>query len=260
MTLRILSYNIRYGGIGRESQIAAVVRACDPDVVVLQEATEPGVVARVAEQAGLTHWGSRAGHSTGFLSRIPVAHHAWLSARGARHPFLEVVLDGPHPRIFGLHLSAWFSKWSERRRHREIRLLLDGIREHQDGFHVIAGDFNALAPGERLELAQMPRWIRAMVWVSGRDIARDTIQAMLDERYIDMWRRLHPAGEGYTFPTWSPHVRLDYMFTPDRCASRIAECVVVRNVPEATSASDHYPLLAVIASASGSHEPPASSS
>ena len=246
MSLRLLSYNIRYGGTGREPQIASVIRACDPDVVVLQEATEPGVVARVAEKAGFAHWGSRGGHSTGFLSRVPVVHHAWHSARGARHPFLEVVLDAPHPRIFGLHLSAWFSKWSERRRAKEIRMLLDGIREHQHGFHIIAGDFNAVAPGERLQLAQMPRWIRAMVWVSGRDIARDTIQVMLDERYADVWRHMNPVGDGYTFPTWGAHVRLDYVFTPDRYATRIAECTVARSVPEAENASDHYPLIAVI--------------
>jgi exodeoxyribonuclease III len=246
VTLRFLSYNIRYGGTGREAQIASVVSACAPDVVVLQEATDPGVVARVAERAEFAHWGSRQGYSTGFMSRLPVEHHAWHSARGARHPFLEVVLETPHPRIYGLHLSAWFSKWSERRRAREIRLLLDGIREHQEGFHIIAGDFNALAPGERLQLAQMPRWIRAMVWVSGRDIARDTIQVMLDARYADMWRRLHPAGEGYTFPTWGAHVRLDYIFTPERYASRITECAVRRDVSEAPAASDHYPLFALI--------------
>ena len=247
MSLRFLSYNIRYGGTGREAKLASVIRTCAPDVVVLQEATDPGVVARVAQKAEFPHWGSRAGHSTGFLSRVPVVHHAWHSARGAKHPYLEVVLDEPYPRIFGLHLSAWFSKWSERRRAREIQLLLDGIREHQEGFHIIAGDFNALAPGERLELAQMPRWIRAMVWVSGRDIARDTIQVMLNERYVDVWRKLHPTGDGHTFPTWGAHVRLDYMFTPDRYASRIAECTVVKEAPDAPAASDHFPLFAAIA-------------
>jgi len=243
VTLRLLSYNIRYGGTGREEAIAAVIRACAPDVVVLQEATDPDVVSRLADLSELSHWGSRAGHSTGFLSRMPVAHHAWHSPLGARHPFLEVVPEGYPVRIFGLHLSAWFSKWSERRRAREIRLLLDGIREHQHGFHLIAGDFNALAPGERLQVAQMPRWIRAMVWVSGRDIARDTIQVMLDEHYADTWRRLHPGVDGYTFPTWSPHVRLDYVFTPERYAGRIAACEVVTAPAEAANASDHFPLF-----------------
>ncbi len=246
MTLRLLSYNIRYGGTGREESIAAVIRSCSPDIVVLQEATDPAVVERIAERSDLPHWGSRAGHSTGFLSRLPVAHHAWHSPLGARHPFLEVVLEGRPVRVFGLHLSAWFSKWSERRRAREIRLLLDGIREHQGGFHVIAGDFNALAPGERLHVAQMPAWIRAMVWVSGRDIARDTIQVMLDEHYADVWRRLHPGVDGYTFPTWSPHVRLDYIFTPERYMERVPACSVVTAPPDAAAASDHYPLFAEV--------------
>jgi exodeoxyribonuclease-3 len=89
----------------------------------------------------------------------------------------------------------------------------------------------------------MPRWIRAMVWLSGRDIARDTIQVMLDEGYVDAWRTLHPADPGYTFPTWDPHVRLDYVFTPQRYASRLRACEVVRE-PDVVvrTASDHLPL------------------
>ena len=106
MTLRFLSYNIRYGGTGREASIAAVIRACAPDVVVLQEATDPGVVARVAQRIEFPHWGSHAGYSTGFLSRLPVEHHAWHSARGARHPFLEVVLGDPSGDRFGSALLA----------------------------------------------------------------------------------------------------------------------------------------------------------
>ena len=86
MSLRFVSYNIRYGGTGREAQIASVIQACAPDVVVLQEATDPDVIARVAEQIGFAHWGSRQGYSTGFLSRLPVTHHAWQDwVRGRRH-------------------------------------------------------------------------------------------------------------------------------------------------------------------------------
>jgi exodeoxyribonuclease III len=242
VTWRLLSYNIRYGGSGRESALAAVIGGAKPDVVVLQEATDPSVVARLAKAGGFEAWGSRPGYSTGFLSRVPVAHHAWHHPRSSRHAFLEVALEGTNYRVFGLHLSAWFSKWSERRRAREIRALLDGIREHQEGFHVIAGDFNALAPGELLQARRMPRWIRAMVWLSGRDIARDTIQVMLDEGYVDAWRTLHPTDPGYTFPTWDPHVRLDYVFTPKRYAARLLACEVIQEPAVVTEASDHLPL------------------
>lgn len=244
MSVRLLSYNIKFGGTGREPALAEVIRAASVEVVLLQEATDPRVIERLAQATGLTHWGARPRYSMGFLSRSPVRHHAWHQPVAARHAFLELDVEGLECRIFGLHLVAWFSKWSERKRAREISALLDGIREHQDGFHLIAGDFNALAPGELLQVQRMPRWIRAMVWLSGRDIARDTIQTMLDKGYVDAWRQLHPQGPGYTFPTWDPHVRLDYAFVPQRHAPRIAVCEVLFTPEQAVKdASDHAPLL-----------------
>ena len=42
MTLRVLSYNIRYGGTGREAELLTVIRSAAPDLVVFQEATQPG--------------------------------------------------------------------------------------------------------------------------------------------------------------------------------------------------------------------------
>lgn len=247
--LRLLSYNIRYGGTGREDAIADAILSAQPDVVMLQEATDPQVVGRVADRCEMPFWAAQRGHSTAYLSRLPVRSHQWLHARAARHPFLEVVLadpatDGERCRLFGLHLTAWFSRWSENTRAREIRALLDGIRAHQAGMHVIAGDFNALAPGERLEVARMPAWIRAMIWVSGRDIARQTIQTMLDAGYVDTYKAKNASENGYTFPTWDPHVRLDYVFVPQAHRERVQACRVVTDAARASEASDHFPLLA----------------
>jgi exonuclease III len=121
--------------------------------------------------------------------------------------FLEIVPAGSNARIFGLHLSARFSKWDERRRAREIRSLLDGIKRHQNGFHVLVGDFNTLAPGEALKLNRMPAWIRGLIWISGRKLQRETIQLMLDAGYGDGFRMLHRATRDIRFPTWDPHVQ-----------------------------------------------------
>lgn len=240
MKVRLLSYNIRMGGRGREEALAAVIRNAQPDVVALQEATDRNVIGRLAELSGMNAWDSRANHSTGYLSRLPVTKHEWHFIRGTRHAVLELCFDDPAWRVYVLHLTAWFSNWSERRRAIEIRSLVSAIRSHEEGLHVIVGDFNALAPGERLEVKRMPRWIRAMIWLSGRDIARTTIQYMLDERYLDVWRLQHPADPGFTFPVWDPNVRLDYVFVPDRFRSAIQSCEVVRS---AAAASDHFPLL-----------------
>jgi endonuclease/exonuclease/phosphatase family metal-dependent hydrolase len=244
VSLKLLSYNIRFGGRGREARLTEVIRSISPDIVIFQEATDPSVIERIASDTACPYWSARRSHSIAYISRIKIAYHEWHYPAGAKHSFLEVVPEGSEARIFGLHLSARFSKWDERQRAREIRNLLKGIERHQDGFHVLVGDFNTLAPGETMELQKMPTWIRALVWISGRDIQRETIQVMLDAGYVDGFRRLHPDIKGYTFPTWDPHVRLDYVFVPLAFADRLQSCEVVTEAPAGVHASDHLPLLA----------------
>ena len=248
MTLRLLSYNIRFGGLGREQALAQMIIAAAPDLVVFQEATRPEVIERLAEATEFPYWAARRNHSIGFLSRHEVEYHEWHYPAGARHSFLEIIPAGGEARVFGLHLSARFSKWDERRRTREIRSLLDGIKRHQQGFHVLVGDFNTLAPGEALNIDRMPAWIRGLIWISGRKLQRETIQMMLDAGYNDGYRMLHPDVKGYTFPTWDPHVRLDYVFVPKVFAKRLLSCEVICEPQERVrAASDHCPLIAELA-------------
>lgn len=256
--MRLLTYNIREGGVGRAEQIAEVIRAANPDVVALQEARDPAMVEQIARLTGFRHSGSRPAHSTGFLSNLPVIDYAWRQPPRTRHALLEVRLAEGFPRLFVLHLRAWFSKWTEKQRARELRGLLDGIQEQllkeerAFAFHVLAGDFNALAPGERFDSSPMPAWIRGMIWLSGRDIARSTIEMMQTDGYVDVWRTLHADqanDPGYTFPVWNPHVRLDYVFTPAEFASRFTSCEV-RHTPDVVkTASDHLPILVEISAA-----------
>jgi exodeoxyribonuclease-3 len=243
VTLKLLSYNIRFGGRGREQALAQTIVAAAPDLVVFQEAIDPHVIERLAGATNFPFWAARRNHSIGFLSRQEIDYHEWHYPAGARHSFLEIVPAGGKARIFGLHLSARFSKWDERRRTREIRSLLDGIKRHQNGFHVLIGDFNTLAPGEALELDRLPAWIRGLIWISGRKLQRETIQMMLDAGYGDGYRTLHPDDKGYTFPTWDPHVRLDYAFVPRAFMNRLVKCEVMTEPQEPVrAASDHCPL------------------
>jgi endonuclease/exonuclease/phosphatase family metal-dependent hydrolase len=244
--VRLLTYNVRYGGVGREQALARVIRDCNPDLVVLQEATRPNVVEAIAAVTGMETWGSRHGHSLAFMSRIPIDTHAWHQPRGSRHAFLEIAPAGSSCRIFGVHLSAVHSAWTERRRERELRALLAGIRQHQHGMHVLTGDFNTLAPGELLDVRQLPYRLRALVWLSGGTIRWRTIQQILDARYVDGFRALNPADPGLTFPTWNPHLRLDYLFIPGLHLPRLTACRVVSD-PPTRAASDHFPLLAELA-------------
>lgn len=243
MTLRLLSYNIRYGGTGREGAIAAVVAAAAPDLVILQEATSPAMVEQLARDTGMAQWGARRGRSLGFLSRRPVAHVEWHKPAFSRHAFLEIVADEGQWRTYGVHLAAVHAAWTERRRVYELGALLASIRRRQPGPHALVGDFNTIAPGEVLDVARLPRRLRALVWLSGGRIRWRTIQTILDHGYVDAYRHLQPDLVGSTFPTWNPHVRLDYLFVPSDYAANVRSCTVVTATP-AAEASDHFPLLA----------------
>jgi exodeoxyribonuclease-3 len=242
--VRLLTYNIRHGGTGRESAIADTVRACAPDLVVLQEAIDARVVAQVAAQAGFAFHAARPRHSLAVLSRVPLLATAWVRPPLVKRAYLRVDVEGL--RLFGVHLSAVHARWTERRRMFELRRLLAGIAADRPGPHVLAGDFNTLAPGERLDIARLPWRLRALVWLGGGRIRWRTIAALAAAGYVDGFRTLHPETPGHTFPTWDPHVRLDYVFLPAAERARLRGCEVMTAPPAARAASDHFPLLSVL--------------
>jgi endonuclease/exonuclease/phosphatase family metal-dependent hydrolase len=244
VSLRILSYNILKGGVGREIPIAAVIGACAPDIVILQEAIRPSVVQQLAVTCGLPHWASSPGHSVAFMSRVEIAGHVWRRVRWAKRAYLEIV-TAEGLRVFGVHLSAVHSNLTEQRRAYELRSLLRSIERHQHGLHIVTGDFNTLAPGERLNMQKLPPRLRALAWVTGKTIRWVTIRMMLEAGYVDGYRIYHD-DEGHTFTTWDPHVRLDYAFVPEPFKAQLQRCDVVRDHPSLRDASDHFPLMSEV--------------
>jgi endonuclease/exonuclease/phosphatase family metal-dependent hydrolase len=240
---RLLTYNIWKAGAGRVDTIAQVIAGCGADVALLQEATRPDIVAALADRTGMPVWRSFARQSLAYLSRGPVTHDEWHRPRFSRHAFIEVVPATVPVRLFGVHLSAVHAAWTERRRVRELGALLRTIGAHQHGFHLLAGDFNTLAPGAVLELNRLPPRLRPFVWLSGGRIKWRTIQTVIDAGYCDAFRILHADDPGMTMPAWDPHVRLDYVFVPQAFRDRLVSCDVVRD-GVATKASDHLPVVA----------------
>jgi endonuclease/exonuclease/phosphatase family metal-dependent hydrolase len=243
VSFRLLTYNIRRGGRGRADRIARVINACAPDLVLLQEATDSATVKQLVAETGMAEGGSFRRQSLGFLSRQRVEHAAWHRPRVSHHAFIEVVPAGAAIRVFGVHLSAVHAAWTERRRVFELRALLRSIARHQDGFHVLAGDFNTLAPGALLDVKTLPLRLRPFIWMSGGAIKWRTIQTILDAKYVDAFRLKHPDDPGYTMPAAAPHVRLDYVFVPQGFADRVTACEILRH-PEPAEASDHLPVVA----------------
>jgi exodeoxyribonuclease-3 len=245
MTFRLLTYNILKGGSGRIDRLAEVINASGPDLVLLQEATDPAVVAALAEKTGMADHRAFRRQSLGFMSRRPVAFSQWIRPRISRHAFLEVVPEGERLHVFGVHLSAVLAAWTEQRRRLELRALLRSIAYHEGRLPVLAGDFNTIAPGERLDVGRLPLRVRPFMWVTGGRVRWRTIQTVLDAGYADVFRTLHPDDPGLTLPTSAPQIRLDYVFVPRDQHSRVVRCEVFRH-PAAAQASDHFPVLADI--------------
>lgn len=81
-----------------------------------------------------------------------------------------------------------------------------------------------------------------------RFIERWTVERMLRHGYVDVFRRVHPRAHGRTVATWSPAVRIDYIFATPDLAERVVDCEVVGDRrwpdPDVARASDHFPVVA----------------
>jgi exodeoxyribonuclease III len=243
MMIRLLTYNILHGGGARIDAIAQVINAVAPDLVLLQEATSAANVEQIAEATGMADFRTFQRQSLGFLSKKKVSFAQWIRPRISRHAFLEVVPAGDELRVFAVHLSAVHAAWTEKRRVLELRELLKSVDRHREGFHVLCGDFNTVAPGDEWNADKLPFRLKPFIWLSGGTVRWQTIQTVLDAGYVDAFRMKHPGDPGLTLPTPNPHIRLDYVFVPQAYSSRVMSCEVVRH-PSAAKASDHFPVVA----------------
>jgi endonuclease/exonuclease/phosphatase family metal-dependent hydrolase len=170
---RILSYNILVGGQPRINQITSMIQSVDPDVVGLVEATNPRVVEKMAKQLGMQYRMSGLGqHSTDWqaavLSRLPIVRtRVHVRPDILTKPLLEVCVeepDGNQLTVFVTHLTASFNngRAGDSIRRDEIREILRIMAPLQGTPHVLMGDFNALAPGDRLKGSILLHYLVAM--------------------------------------------------------------------------------------------------
>jgi endonuclease/exonuclease/phosphatase family metal-dependent hydrolase len=243
--VRLLSYNIRFGGSRRRELIAGVISALDPDVVVLQEATEPEVVDWIGRRTGLETTVRRPDWSVAALTRLPLTVRAWHQPRPGRG-FLEIDSPASPVRILGVHLTAGLTARGERIRLREAERLVSLVGS-PDKPSVVVGDFNSIAPGDRVILAGWPLWLRILLRVDG-GIRTETLALLERSGLIDTFRRLHPGDPGYTLPARDPSVRLDYLLSTPDALPLVRSCaqVLAADEPLVARASDHLPLLSVI--------------
>lgn len=248
--MRFLTYNILNGGVGREAYIRAVVETVQPDVAVLQEVYDAGFLKSLGTALGMQAFfgdGNKR-RRVGLLSRLP------LRAVTSHHPFppiwrnvLEAEVEyqpGKTLSVIGVHpiaSLAWPCEWW---RWLEARQILTYAARHVGAPCLIAGDCNAIAPGDHVHTAGMPRWLRLMILLQGNRVYRQSIRAYLSAGFTDCFRRLNPNDDGFTLPPPLPNSRLDYLLANARLAPHLKSCRVVREPAAVLQASDHYPVVA----------------
>lgn len=250
--MRVVTYNILDNAVGRERLILQVLQAAEPDIVVLQEVGRAKAVKQWAKALDMEFYfaeGNSKRHLA-LLSRWPIVY------QGSYHPLplsttlLEATLQfTPDQRlhIYGVHLAAQPFVLFEMWRLWEIRTILWRATEHLSQPCLLAGDFNAIAPGDTPNVSAWPRSLKRMLALQGGCMLRTAISEVMKAGFKDCFRSLHPQEDGYTLPTPVPNSRLDYIFANEMLNSRLAECRVIRDLSVVEQASDHYPLLAEFA-------------
>jgi exodeoxyribonuclease III len=249
--MRLLTYNILKGGQMREAEIIEVIQSVSPDVVVVQEVLEEDRLQQIATALGmspfLAHSQGRLPLRVGLLSRLPVLDfhtlHLWPVWPSCLQATVQLA-NGHSLTVFGVHLAAYYPWFVEWWRVHQIRTLLRYIRQAAPERHLLVGDFNTIAPGDRALLGEAPLWVKAQASFQLGYIARWALGRLLDTGYVDCFRKLHPEEDGFTLPSVHPQVRLDYVFADPSLKDALRECRVVRSPKAVTTASDHLPVLA----------------
>jgi endonuclease/exonuclease/phosphatase family metal-dependent hydrolase len=247
---KFVTYNILNGAVGREDLISAVLTRANADVIVLQEVAAIALVQRLARELAMAHFVAESNHDrrkVAILSRLPIC------SSDSYHPFplhrtlLEARIEytpGRSLAIFGVHLVApshvalfeWWRIW-------ELNIIFGRIGIAQPDTFILAGDFNAVAPGDVVETKVLPRYLRWPLAMQGGCTARGAIANVMRRGMSDAYRLCHDQADGYTIPSRAPNGRLDYIFVNPKLRDAVKSCEVVTEPDMVHRASDHLPVL-----------------
>lgn len=247
-SLRVLTYNIYLGGSSRLDAIYQVLTQANADIIGLTEADDPAVVSALAERLEMNYvWAAGSGQRhIATLSRWPVIDWQIYNSPPLTQAALETKIDLPSfpLTIYNIHLLPYLLWPFEIRRWQAVGALLQIIRHRQPGPHLIIGDLNAIAPGDRVLQRRHPPRMRRLMAVQLWIIFRLALRRLLKAGYSDCFRRLQPEADGFTWYSGNPTTRYDYILADAIMAARLRTCYVISEHPALTRASDHMPLLA----------------
>lgn len=251
--MRIMSYNIFEGGVGRLDPLFEVIRAQNPDVVLVQETWETPIFEKLAIKLGMEIFQAQNPRNprgnVGILSRFPIRraiNFSPMDSRLTRAAALATV-SGPDFSISLLcvHLHPYPTPADEAIRLRELEAILDIARNdpaESDGV-IIGGDFNSVHPDQPMDTARLDPKNYERIRAHGGNAPRQVVKKILESGWLDAHATTRgPDQWDVTFTTAFPAMRVDYLFVPDAMANRVVNCRVIKS-PMARFASDHFPIV-----------------
>jgi endonuclease/exonuclease/phosphatase family metal-dependent hydrolase len=227
-----MTYNILFGGVGRETLIREAVAAINPDVAVFCEVTTQTSFQAIANIVGPQCAESGPGRArVAIVSRWPIVKAETFGSLWAPHKWIMATIqagDGPPICVCGAHLVPQPLWPFEVSRLFQVRVLLRQLRSRAGLFHVLAGDFNALASRDPVRRHGAPGYVRAQWWLQGGMIPRWALRPLTAACYTDCYRACNPKEDGFTVLSWEPHARIDYLFASPALAERLRSSDVLR--------------------------------
>jgi endonuclease/exonuclease/phosphatase family metal-dependent hydrolase len=169
---RILTYNILVGGTRRIDQLTNIISSAHADIVGLVEATNSQVVEELANRLGMQHRMSgnpkhRQDWQIALLSHLPIVQvQSHVRPGILTNPLLEVCIEeeGRKLTVFVTHLAAAFyrGRGGDGIRRREVQEILRIMASKRGTPHLFIGDFNSIAPGDRLKASILLRYLLEM--------------------------------------------------------------------------------------------------
>lgn len=247
--MKVLTYNVDGGAAERLPALMAVLSHAAADVVALTEANDEGEVEQLAAHFGLQFiWARGSGdRHVALLSRWPVRAWHIYNTPPLTQAVLEVTVAPPNQSpltIFNIHFLPYLLLPFELHRWRAVGALLKLIHQQNVGPHLIVGDLNAIAPGDRVLQKNNPARMRRVQALQLNLIFHFALQRLLNAGYTDCFRRLNPTADGFTWRVGNLTTRYDYVLADTTLAPKLHACYVLDDVPEAATASDHLPVLA----------------
>jgi endonuclease/exonuclease/phosphatase family metal-dependent hydrolase len=172
-----------------------------------------------------------------------------------RKEFADCVLEasvatgGAEWLVAAVHLHPRARLEDEAKREQEIDAILEifAPRRAENRAHLLAGDFNANSPIQRVEAEKCKPRTREDIAANGGVLPRTAVAKLLSAGYVDTLHAVVGLDAETTgsFTTKHPGQRVDYIFAYGVDGGRMKEARVEQG-RLAKDASDHFPVMVEI--------------